>query len=131
MIVKQEADLSDLIPGDRVEVMISDKRMWMTYQGVYEDTKRSNQHDDTTQSIPKDRKYKARQLDQYSRVSFIQEVSPNHEHSSLIVWTSSLKHLQFGQEGIVYTDHRHRHFTPVKPDAPTYQALKTLVDMVQ
>lgn len=108
--VNREADITDLIPGDRVKVVIDRGRRptWMVYGG----------HEPVG-------------LNKFTKCTFIDipEGYKGEDVDLFRVWESYAKYLQFPGEHIEFDSH-HRNLRAVQRGTEGYSSMKTLADML-
>lgn len=109
-LINREADITDLIPGDRVKVVIDHGRRptWMVYEG-----------------------HKPIGLNHSTKCTFIDipEGYNGEDVDFFRVWESYAKYLQFPGEHMEL-DYYHRNLRVVKRETDEYQSMKTLADML-
>ncbi len=105
-LVQREADIANLIPGDRVKVVMNGDREshWMVYGG---------------HNTPK--------LERLTKCTFIElpERYPEGEASYFMVWESQLIYLQFSDQGVRF-DALHRNLRWIHNGTEEYDGIKNL-----
>lgn len=107
-IVNRESDISELIPGDRVKVLIEHGRppKWMVYGGQ-----------------------KPAGLRPSTKCTFIEvpEACQGENIGSFSAWESYVRYLQF--DGQILFNSFHREFRTVPRETEEYRLMKQLADM--
>ena len=112
MLISSEADLEDLVPGDRVKVCYDHRIKQMVYQKM--------EHGEGYKN-----------LNPSSKAFFI-EIPDGYEgevDAKFFLWEIYVRYLQFG-DGTIFFNSFHKNLTPVGNKSEQHVELKTLADML-